>query len=131
MILNTTIAQDAVGDLNVVISGIKKAEGKVKVALANSKESYENDEKVFRVAKLDINGNKATCVFEQIPFGEYAVKVFHDKNDDDKLDFNFLGMPTEDYGFSNNARGAFGPASYEDAMFLLQSKEKMIEINVH
>jgi uncharacterized protein (DUF2141 family) len=49
---------------------------------------------------------------------------------DGELDSNFLGIPTEDYGFSNNARGTFGPADYDDAKFLFEQTEMTIEISV-
>jgi uncharacterized protein (DUF2141 family) len=59
----------------------------------------------------------ALCVFEKIPPGVYALSAFHDKNNNGKLDTNLLSIPTEDYGASNNARGTFGPPSFEDAKF--------------
>jgi uncharacterized protein (DUF2141 family) len=59
----------------------------------------------------------ALCVFEKIPPGVYGLSAFHDKNKNGKLDTNLLGIPSEDYGASNNARGTFGPPSFEDAKF--------------
>ena len=60
-----------------------------------------------------------TYTFKEIPKGEYAVAVFHDKNSNEKMDVNFLGIPKEAYGCSNNAKGFMGPPKYEDAKFLL------------
>ena len=59
----------------------------------------------------------ALCVFEKIPPGIYGLSAFHDKNNNGKLDTNLLSIPSEDYGASNNARGTFGPPSFEDAKF--------------
>jgi uncharacterized protein (DUF2141 family) len=49
--------------------------------------------------------------------GTYTIAAFHDKNKDDKLNTNMFGLPTELYGFSNNARGTFGPPSLKDQAF--------------
>ena len=47
-----------------------------------------------------------------LPTGVYAVGIFHDLNGDGALSKNFLGMPKEPFGFSNNARARFGPPSF-------------------
>ena len=66
-----------------------------------------------------------TSTFEyELPAGQYAVGIFHDVNLNNKMDNNFLGLPKEQYGFSNNARALFGPPSYEDAAFELKGDTK-------
>lgn len=56
-----------------------------------------------------------------LPDGSYAISAFLDTNANGELDRNLVGMPTEPYGFSNNARGAFGPPSFQSAMFALEA----------
>ena len=116
------------GDLKVIITGFENDKGKAMVALSNSRENYDAMEEPFKGAMVEINNNQVEVVFKDLPLGEYAVKVFHDENDDQELDTNFLGMPTENYGFSNNARGSFGPASWQDAKFELNSTFSSTEI---
>ncbi len=58
-----------------------------------------------------------------LPIGEYAISAFYDTNHNGELDKNLLGIPTEPYGFSNNARGSFGPAKFEDAAFTIHADE--------
>ncbi len=53
--------------------------------------------------------------------GSYALAAYHDANDNKKIDKSFTGIPTEKYGFSNNARGTFGPPSLSDQLFQLKS----------
>ena len=67
--------------------------------------------------------------FENIPEGTYAVSIFHDENNNDKLDSNFIGIPKEDYGCSNNAKGFMGPPKWKDAKFELNS-DKTITITL-
>ncbi len=52
-----------------------------------------------------------------VPPGRYAAEAFHDENDNDTLDLNFLGMPLEGMGFSNDARMWFGPPRFDAASF--------------
>ena len=96
---------------------MKNNNGNILIALNNTKEDYQAKGEAFRNATVDIGDQRAMCVFDSKPYGVYAIKTFHDEDKDGELNTNFLGMPTEDYGFSNNARGSFGPASWEDAKF--------------
>ena len=56
-----------------------------------------------------------SLTFAGLTPGRYAVIVFHDANADGRMDKNFLGVPLEGYGFSNEARGFLGPADFGDA----------------
>jgi uncharacterized protein (DUF2141 family) len=64
-----------------------------------------------------ISAQKAVCEFPGIAPGTYAVSVYHDENSNDKLDTNFLGIPREGVGASNNARGHMGPPKFDSAKF--------------
>lgn len=72
----------------------------------------------FKVETTTIKDGIATIVFKDVPVGEYAVLVAHDKNDNGKLDMQVNGMPLEPYGVSNN-KMSFGPPTWNDARFTL------------
>lgn len=57
------------------------------------------------------------CEFKKIPAGTYAVTILHDENSDGKMNFNWIGMPTEGYGFSNGATATLLPPSFDAASF--------------
>lgn len=118
------------GDLHVVVVGFQRTTGDVKIALANSEANYTSKSPSFRGTSATIEGDKATAVFANLPYGEYAVRVYHDANGNDKLDMNFMGVPKEPYGFSNNVRGKFGPAEWKQVKFELQTERVTIEIQV-
>ena len=61
---------------------------------------------------------QAACAFPEVKAGRYAAAIWHDVNDDQKLDTNWVGMPTEPVGASNNAKGKFGPPKFQDAAFV-------------
>ncbi|MFG6431043.1 DUF2141 domain-containing protein [Roseateles sp. LYH14W] len=61
-------------------------------------------------------GGKVTVVLKNLPAGRLALSLYQDANGNGKLDMNAMGMPTEPYGFSNNASGSFGPPKFEQAV---------------
>jgi len=119
---------DNSGKLVVNFVGLQSNKGKVKVALCNSSTNYDDHKSPYIGRDIKIENNKAVIEFDQLPYGEYAIKAFHDEDENDDLNTNFLGIPTEDYGFSNNARGMFGPPSWEKAKLKLNSAKKVIEV---
>ncbi|MCH9844643.1 MAG: DUF2141 domain-containing protein [Alphaproteobacteria bacterium] len=65
-----------------------------------------------------------------LPDGVYAISAFHDLNDDGELNSNIVGLPTEPYGFSNDARGKFGPAKFTDAQFTITA-DKITHLTIN
>lgn len=61
-------------------------------------------------------GGKVTVVLKGLPEGRVALSLYQDANGNGKLDMNPMGIPTEPYGFSNNAAGSFGPPKFEQAV---------------
>lgn len=118
------------GTLIVKFNGMNSNNGNVKIALCNSDENYKNHKAPFIGKSIPINKNIALIEFDDLPIGEYAIKAFHDEDANADLNTNILGIPTEDYGFSNNARGMFGPPSWEDAKFKLSDETKIVEIEI-
>ena len=136
LFLLAVIAQDSTnvdgtsGDLTLILTGFENEKGEVRIALNDSEENYDSRVEAYRGVNTKITNKQAIWVFEQLPYGEYAIKVYHDEDNDEELDKNFLGIPTEDYGFSNNARGSFGPAKWEDAKFIFNTTKDTITIIV-
>ncbi|HUI29633.1 MAG TPA: DUF2141 domain-containing protein [Candidatus Acidoferrales bacterium] len=124
--------QDSIttGSLTIVVQGLRSDKGTVQIGLFNSEETWKSGKAKFRGAKVGINGGKAIWVVEDIPYGIYAVRLFHDENGNDKLDANLFGMPSEDYGFSNNAKGMFGPPGFDKAKFSFDEGHNEIIITI-
>lgn len=119
------------GQLKIRINGFQNENGTCRFALDNSGELYESNDSVFIGKILKIQNYSVVISIDSLAFGEYAIKVFHDENNNGKLDKNFLGIPSEAYGYSNNASGWFGPPSWEDAKFYfgVDRMEKLINID--
>lgn len=113
-------AQEANGqEITVVIENLSSNKGDVYISLYNTEASFLG--KGFKSTQSKIEYNSCTIKFENVPNGVYAISFFHDENENKKMDTNFLGIPKEDYGCSNNARGFMGPPKWEDAKFKISN----------
>ncbi len=115
--------------LEVNVSGFHSNKGQAYVALFNSSETFPSYGKQLKGKIVEISQLKCKVTFANLNSGSYAIAVYHDVNKNDKLDKNVLGMPTESYGFSNNARATFSAPSYQDAKVSC-TKDKSINITV-
>jgi len=82
---------------------------------SSAKDFPKNTDKAIARATAGILQRRAVCEFAGISPGRYALSVFHDENGNGKMDTNFIGMPREGVGASNNAIGHFGPPKFEAA----------------
>ncbi len=102
----------------VVISGFPDSVGRASCGLYNRADGWATDKNVFMNATAPISGSTATCTFNNVPSGTYAVAFFHDRNMNNKMPKNFIGIPQAGYGFSNDAKPrGFGPPSFSSASF--------------
>jgi len=128
---NVALAQQS-GDLKVKVTGLKSNNGEVSIALDNSKEAYLSRGKIpsFRKTRTKVIDKAAQYTFEDIPFGDYTIKLYHDENANKEIDKNLFGIPIEDYAISNNVRAAFGLPSYEKAKFSFDRPNMIVEIDI-
>jgi uncharacterized protein (DUF2141 family) len=119
VLLITGFAQAQKVKLTVEMSGFKNNDGKVKVGLYNSEGNFLKAP--IKSLAVEIKDGKAKAIFEGIDKGEYAVSIYHDENNNGTLDKNMMGIPSEGYASSNNAKGFMGPPSYSDAKFTIQA----------
>jgi uncharacterized protein (DUF2141 family) len=84
-----------------------------------------DSEKVLTGAAIQVVDNKAQIKID-IPFGFYAVSGFQDIDGNLVMSGNFLGIPKEPFGFSNNAKGKFGPPKWRDAVFNFNKNNQVI-----
>ena len=116
--------------LTVEILGLESDEGSVAVALFDSPESFDGRTAAVAAQTVAPRDGLATWSVADLPAGIYAVAVFHDLNDNGELDRTTLGPPSEPYGFSNDARGTFGPPKFDKAAIELPPGQHTIQIRV-
>lgn len=115
--------------ITINLNGINNNKGEIRLALFRNKLQFLKTP--YKGVTSNITASNAMIVLEEIPEGEYAIAVFHDENTNGKLDTNFLGIPKEQYGFSNHAKGQMKPPKFEDAKFKLTNEQnKFVTINM-
>jgi len=102
--------------LRVECEGAKAGTGQAMFSLYSSEETFLKESSRSLVADIDSEG-RAVFAIEDLEAGVYAVSVLHDVNGNGKVDTNFLGIPKEPLGMSNNAKGRFGPPKWKDSKF--------------
>jgi len=114
--------------LTVKIIGLESNTGQIICNLHNDNSTFPKEHLYRKLVKTQSGNTK--IVFTGLEKGEYAVTVIYDKNSNNKMDFNFLHIPTEITGASNNAKGFFGPPKFSDAKFLIY-QNTTISINMN
>ena len=121
----TTSATISAATLSVTIKNVANANGTVVVSICD-KESFKADCALIQTEKAVLG--PVVLNFKDVAPGKYAIKVFHDENENKKMDRNFLGIPKEGYGFSRDARGHRGPPDFDAAM--IEIKDGANEISL-
>ena len=122
-------AQPKKGNLKVVVTNVKGNTGQLAFYLFKSDDGFPTKTgKALMQGFVKTAGNTAEYTFTNLAAGTYAVFVFHDADNDKKLKTNFVGMPKEGMGVSNNAKGHFGPPKYTDAKFEFKNSGQVVTI---
>ena len=117
--------------INVTITGLRTDKGKLYLSLYNSEKGYPKDPAAaYRLSFAEIHDGQSTISLAGIPQGTYAIACYHDENGNGKLDANFLGIPKEGTGASNNAKGSMGPPKFKDAKFQV-ARDTSLAIKMH
>ena len=117
------------GTLEVIVKGIENKQGSIHIGLYHKKKGFLNPSKQYKGIKRLLKNASTSYRFKDLSSGVYAVAIFHDSNNNNILDKNFLGIPKEGYGVSNNPK-TFGKPTFEACKFKLETNKKIIiELN--
>jgi len=104
----------AQSSLTVEITDLESNKGGVIIDLLDVNENTVRDSTCL------ISALKCSMVFDDLKNGQYAIRFIHDEDENEELDTNFLGIPKEGFGFSNDAMGKFGPKDFSEWLFDVQ-----------
>ncbi len=107
--------------ISLTIQSVKHDKGTLYIQLFNGAENYKQG-KAIDMAQVAAKSGDISVMFDNVKAGNYAIRYFHDENDNGSLDTNLFGIPTEGFGFSNNAKANFGPPSYLQMAFDVASE---------
>ena len=119
--------------LTVRITGARNTKGKIGVTLFQNAQGFPDDaSKAIRQQSVEVDPStmSAQVTFKDLPQGTFAVSVLHDENGNGKMDKNFVGMPKEGYGASNNPKKKKRAPTFDEAKFSLNSSGQTIEITL-
>lgn len=117
------------GTLHIQVDGLRSDQGKVRISLFSSADGFPGQTaKAIQLVEAEIRSKTAVAEITGVAFGSYALALIHDENNNGRMDGNFIGMPTEGVGTSNNPKPLFGPPSYQDAEF--QHQSSMTELTI-
>lgn len=122
-------AQEA-STLTITFQGITRPMGEIRGQLFDSEAAYRGKGEAVSAFALPVSGDSVSTTVSGLKPGRYAIRAFHDIDGDGQLDANPFGIPTEPFGFSNDAKGAFGPASWDDAAFEVSVPEASAAITI-
>lgn len=120
-----TFLTSAQNTIEVEIVNFDNNAGVAFVGLYNSEKSFL--ETAYRGEKAEITNRKVVMTFKDVPDGTYAISTFHDEDENGELSTNFLGIPKESYGASNDAPARFGPPKWKDAKFEVRNGETVYQ----
>ncbi|QAA82040.1 DUF2141 domain-containing protein [Aequorivita sp. H23M31] len=118
-------------ELTITISNIKNIEGELVLGLYNNGDRFLEAGEAYKTISRKVESSSEVIVIKNLPLGTYAVSLYHDKNSNGKCDRNFVGIPKEPYGFSNNFKPKFSAPKFEDCKFEFSSNQNLQISLVH
>jgi len=106
--------------LTIKIENIEVLEGDIRIGIFNTSENFLREGLTFKNYLIAVKDTTETIIIHDLPKGEYAFLLYHDKNADGKMNRNLLGIPKEPFGFSNNVKPKFAKPTFEECGFSLE-----------
>ena len=113
------------------ITDIRSSEGKLLIAVYTENDEWLDEEVAFYTTIVEVTSENQTIKIPSLPNGNYGVAVVHDLNGDEKLSFNWLGIPKEGYGFSNNPDKTFRKPTFEEAKVQVKLPHHKLSIDLY
>jgi len=117
-------------NITVKVVDLRSNDGKVGLTLFNAEEGFPSEpDNAIAKKYIEIKDKTAQATFENVAEGKYAIAVYHDEDEDGEIETNWIGIPKEGTGSSNNPKSRMGPPRYKDCEFdTRQSKELIIKM---
>ncbi len=115
--------------LSVKISNIQNKGKTLYVGIYRAGDKFPEFNKFWKNIKVTTTSNEMTVEFD-VPYAEYAIAITHDLNENGKLDKNFVGIPKEPFGLSNNFKPKFSSPDFSDCKFSYTQQSNSIMIKL-
>jgi uncharacterized protein (DUF2141 family) len=115
--------------ITVNVGKVKVAKGDIRASLCENEAAYKADKCGADIVMKAIAGT-TTLRFENVKPGTYAIQLFHDKNSNGDMDYNFVGYPKEGYGLSNNIKPGLSKPGFKPVSFIVENTDVTQSINL-
>ena len=116
--------------ITVTVHNVRNSNGVCNVALYGRADGFLNPAKAIGGKIVKASKGIVSARFDNVPAGTYAVAVIHDENNDKQLNTNFLGIPKEGYGASNNNLPMTSAPKFTSSSFVVAGADKALSINL-
>ncbi len=117
--------------ITVKVTNIKQAKGTMRVAFYKKGSGFPKEGSITFAKETKVSkAGELTLKFTDIPYGEYAIAVFQDKNQNQKIDKNLIGYPTEPFGFSKNFKPRFSAPEFKDCNVIISATNNLFSIKL-
>lgn len=117
-------------EIAIEIEGLRSSKGKILIGVYNQKDKFPKDGGSILNIVGEIANGKAILQAKNLPPGEYAFALLHDENGNSEMDYNWLGIPKEGFGFSRNPSMGLSAPSFEETKINFNGSAKTIKIKV-
>lgn len=132
LILSTALlgSQAMAVTLTFNINKVKNDKGRIYIQIFKGQEAYKAKTSLEE-RMLQAKQDSVSFEFNNLEPGDYSVSYYHDENGNERMDTNVFHIPTEGYGFSNNAKAHFGPPSFADMKIRIIDKNVENHSDIH
>ena len=114
--------------VTVKVSALASTSSTVKLYFYNTRAGFLKSGKWAFSKSVKPEGKHEFTLPVELPKGEWAVAITQDLNNNDKVDKNFLGIPTEPYAFSNNIRPTVAAPDFNECKFMVDGPGRVVSI---
>ncbi len=131
-VLWTTLlfAPEKKGELVLNVQNIESADGIIHIAVFNQSNFLQEGKEILKTTAAVQKSQNQRIIIPSLPFGTYAIAIYHDVNNNGKFDKNALGIPVEPYAFSNNPKVKWRSPTFDETQIELNAPQKILEVEL-
>ena len=116
--------------LRLIVDNLKTSDGEIEVGVYTPKNKFPDEDDKFKKYRFKAKKGKIDEMITDIPYGELALAIYHDENNNGKIDKNAIGIPKEPYAFSNNYKPTIKAPNFDNCRFSYNKKSSLVKISL-
>jgi len=122
----SSFSQMPVGVIEVKINNINEHYGTLWLGVYRSEASFLNKEEAILYSVQNLSDNEESVIINNLDYGDYAIALFHDLNNNGVMDFDWMGIPAEPYAFSKPLRSKWRVPAFKEVKISLHESQKTV-----